>query len=768
MKRAVILRAGAVAALVVSLLLPLGALRATAQSGGIQLAVDTADFSQDGLLVLFGSTRKQGEIGLPVGAGDVNGDGRADVLFGGMYGSSGPFTNNGTVNIYLSDGRDSGFINQADHPASIFRILGDGDGDLLGTSSAINGDVNGDGKRDIVTCAALHDGPNGFNSGAAYVIYGRANFSGDIDLASGATPPAGVTAIYGPQANGRMGIWCDEGDVDGDGFADIVIGSDQINSANGQHVGGAYIVFGAANLPAVIDLASPPAGLRTARIVGAREEDHWGGALQVGDVNNDGISDIIIGASIDRDSGSYVSVQDQTSGHNFFAASNGGTRDRCGEIYVIYGQRNWPAAVDLAAPPANATHVIGAHATDFLGSQVHFGDVNGDGRTDLVLGALLALAPDGRGQTGAVYVIYGSATLAGKTIDLLTPEASNEHVTTIYGVHALDCAGDSVRSYDINKDGLSDLFIGSPERTFELNGEDRDDAGMTELIFGRRDFLPSVIKLYDPPAGIPIYQLAGAHGEDQGLDGGDEFSYRLAGGDVDGDGYADYIANAMHGDGFNNSVLNGGNVYIFSGKKLSARLGQLVTEPSLAPQLTGATLTLNGQTVQQANAGQTGLRITISGTNLRSDTEITINGVVAVSHFQAGSITVDLDENPALRNSAGQLVVRARNTTPPASGFSNQVVAGVLVGPRIDSVKIKKKASGALIVKIIGANFPADATVEVTASGHLFPLVVQEVLSDFISVKIGAGDAPASGTSVSVTVHTPAGVVSNMVTKSVP
>ena len=62
-------------------------------------------------------------------------------------------------------------------------------------------------------------------------------------------PPPGVIAIYGPQSGGRMGIWIDEGDVDGDGFADIVIGSDQINSGGGQHVGGAYIVFGASNLP---------------------------------------------------------------------------------------------------------------------------------------------------------------------------------------------------------------------------------------------------------------------------------------------------------------------------------------------------------------------------------------------------------------------------------------------------------------------------------------------------------------------------------------
>ena len=127
-----------------------------------------------------------------------------------------------------------------------------------------------------------------------------------------------------------------------------------------------------------------------------------------------------------------------------------------------------------------------------------------------------------------------TATLPGATIDLASPDASGQRVSAIYGEHNLDCAGDSVRTYDINKDGLSDLFIGSPERTFTLNGEDRDDAGVTEIIYGQRDFLPPVIKLYDPPASPPIFRLAGAHGDDQGLEGGDEFSYRLAGADIDG------------------------------------------------------------------------------------------------------------------------------------------------------------------------------------------------------------------------------------------
>ena len=766
-------RTGLILGLILSLSLPLTAIRATAQGGSIELAVDTANFNQDGLLVLFGGLRLQGDIGLPVGAGDINGDGRADVIFCGMYGSTGSRDNNGVVNFYLSDGRDSGFVDAAQNPPNLFRLAGQRSGDLLGTSVSANGDVNGDGLRDVVIGASGHDGPNGGiadNRGAAYVVFGSRNFSLNADLSTAdGNPPPGVIAIYGPQSGGRMGIWIDAGDVDGDGLADIIIGSDQMNSASGQHVGGAYIVFGATNLPSVIDLASPPAGVRTARIVGANEEDHWGAALQVGDINNDGIGDVIIGGSIDRDSGSYVTPNIR-NGHNFFAASFGGQRSRCGEAYVIYGQRNWPANIDLHTAPANATHVIGANPTDFLASQLHSGDINGDGRTDLIIGALLALAPDSRGQTGAVYVVYGAATLPGATIDLANPTASGQRVTAIYGEHVLDCAGDSVRTYDINKDGLSDLFIGSPERTFDVNGEQREDAGVTELIYGQRDFLPPVIKLYDPPASPRIFRLAGAHGDAQGIEGGDEFSYRLTGGDVDGDGYIDYIANAMHGDGFSNGIVNGGNVYIFSGQKLSAKLGMLAPPQAPTPVLTSASLLVNGQPVQQAAAGQGGLRLRIVGAPFRSDTEVRINGVVVISHLQSPApgfpdIFVELDENPAIRNSAGLLTVRARNMTPTPSDLSNGVSAGTLVGPEISRVKVKKKASGALLLNTFGVNFPSDGTVVVTANGS--QLAIQSAAfepPDFVQIKISPSSAPAPGTTLLIRLVTLQGIQSNEVT----
>ncbi|MFY9609579.1 MAG: integrin alpha [Blastocatellia bacterium] len=754
--------------LVVIILSSLAPQIAVFAQGSIQLAVDAANFDQDGLLVLFGGLRRQGEIGLPVGSGDINGDGRGDVIFCGMFGSSGNRTNNGVVNFYISDGRDSGFVDQAQNPPNIFRLHGARSGDLLGTSVSANGDVNGDGIRDVAIGASSQDGPgNGIsdNRGAAYIVLGSHDFNANAELTTLGPPPAGVIVIYGPQSGGRMGIWVDEGDVDGDGVADIVIGSDQINSGGSQHVGGAYIVFGSPTLPSVIDLANPPAGVRIARIVGAHQEDHWGAALQVGDINDDGIGDIIIGGSIFRDSASYVSPNDD-NGHDARAADFGGTRVACGEVFVIYGRHDWPADTFLNNPPSNATHVIGANPVDYLGSQVHSGDVNGDGRTDLIIGALQATAPDNRGKTGAAYVVYGSADLPGAVIDLANPDASGSRITTIYGEHALDCAGDSVRAYDINNDGLSDLFVGSPERTFMVGNEEREDTGVTELIFGQRDFLPPVIKLYDPPASPPIFRLAGARS-------GDEFSYRLTGADVDGDGYIDYISNAMHGDGFGNGVLDGGNVYVFSGKKLSAKLGMLgPPEPADPPILTSAVLRLNGQVVQQANTGQPGLRVTIQGAGFNSDSEVAINGVTVTWNFadlSPGSpILVELDANPAVRDTAGQLAVRVRNTNP-LSAFSNELVAGRLVGLEITSIKVVRKAAGAMVLKIRGANFPGAGVVQVIGNGTQVPLKSTSFLaSDFIRGKIAAAIAPAAGVTLHVRVIATGGAQSNEFTVTAP
>lgn len=782
MKKYLFSRVAAILTLVVSLLLPPGSQSNTetkkskvVRQGGqqIEIAADT-ETPTDGVLTIYGGTRFAGEKGFPTGAGDINGDGRADVIFGGLYAHAGSGNRlfNGLVSFYISDGRDTGAVDQAQNPPNIFTLIGANSGDLLGTSVSANGDVNGDGLRDVLIGAMTDDGPNNarVNSGAAYLVYGAQNFNLRADLSNidqFGTPPPGVVAIYGAQANGRAGIWGDLGDVDGDGFADIVIGSDQLSNQNGTHVGGCFIVFGAANLPSIIDLAAPPAGVRTVTIFGEDNEDHWGAALHVGDINNDGFGDVIIGGSIFRDSASFISPQQEEGGHNQRGANLNGQRPGCGEAYVVYGKSNW-TNVDLHNPPANATRVIGAREGDLLGSQIHSADLNGDGKTELIIGALQAQSPvnDVRGKTGAVYVLYGGAALQGLTIDLSQPDPAGVYVSRIYGENHLDCAGDSVRSYDINKDGLSDLFVGSPEYVVNLNGVNRENAGNTVLIYGQRELLPPIIKFYDPPTSPKLYMLVGGAGTTFG-EGGDEFSYRLAGGDVDGDGYTDYIANAMHGDGFNNAINNTGQVHVFSGRKLSARLNRLPPpDPDPAPQLTSSTLSLNEQTVQQAAAGQTGLQVTVNGTNFNLSTEVQINGTIVVSNptpagFVATRRVVSLDANPGVRNSVGNLVVRVRNTNP-LTALSNEVVAGRLVGPEITSIKVKVKVSGKTILKVSGANFPAGATATVTANGQ--PVTIANVFveaADFISVVIKPGVAPPAGALLRVRIVTTGGIQSN-------
>jgi len=751
-------------------LLLLFQISAATDATAIRLAVDTRNPNQDGLLVLYGAASRGGEIGLPVAAGDINGDGRADVVFCEMYASSPDGRrNNGQVNVYLSDGADTGVVNAASHPASIFSLIGRSSGDLLGSAVAV-GDVNGDGTGDLVVSASLNDGPDGSrtNAGAVYVVPGSKSFSAITDLQTlDGLPPSGITVIYGPQQDGRFGIWVDTGDVDGDGIPDIVVGMDQLNADTRQHIGGAYIIFGSTSLPQVIDLASPPAGVRTTRINGVSGEDHWGAALSVGDINNDGIADVAISAALFRDSASYISPDDQSDGHADEAASDGGLRFHCGEVYVLYGSKNWPAAIDLRTPPDNATHIIGANEQDRLGSQLFSADLNGDGKNDLIIGALQALAPDSMGRTGAVYVVYGSDKLPGSTIDMLSPASSGQYVATIYGENNLDCTGDSVRAYDINGDGMAELFVGSPENGFTLNGELREGAGDTKIILGQQAFLPQVVKLYDPPADLPVFRLAGAYGDAQALDGGNEFSYRLTGADVDGDGYLDYVVNAMHGDGLANSIVHAGNVYIFSGKKLSARIG-LSTEQSAAPAITTATLSVGGQPTQQAPAGQSGVAIAINGSGFRSNPQVLANGALVISHQLSGSsLSVQLDENPGVRNTAGPLVITTRNTNPP-SPVSNAVTAGVLTGPQISSVGVKMKQSGVLILKINGSGFSADVTVSaVDSSGQA--LQVRSVnLIDSSSLKAKVSPGAASGATLHIRVLLPSGVQSNEVDTNVP
>jgi hypothetical protein len=171
-----------------------------------------------------------------------------------------------------------------------------------------------------------------------------------------------------------------------------------------------------------------------------------------------------------------------------------------------------------------------------------------------------------------------------------------------------------------------------------------------------------------------------------------------------------------------------------------------------------------GNVVQQAEAGQAGLQVVLQGTGLDANSQVFINGKPVASIIAVdtpGVLIVSLDNNIAIRNTAGPLVVTAQNSGTPVS---NAITAGTLNGPQISSIKVKRKASGLLLLKIFGSDFQDSASVTVIDSTGQ-PVSVRSVAfieSDFLQAKV-VGDAVASGAALRVRVVNTSGVQSNEV-----
>lgn len=190
-----------------------------------------------------------------------------------------------------------------------------------------------------------------------------------------------------------------------------------------------------------------------------------------------------------------------------------------------------------------------------------------------------------------------------------------------------------------------------------------------------------------------------------------------------------------------------------------------VTRVDPAPILTGAVLSRGGEAVNTADAGERGLHLTVSGNGFRADTVISINGspVIAQQTADPRQRIIDLDQNPEARDSAGPIMVRARNESPLSEG-SNVLTAGVLVGPEITKIKVRRKAFG-ILLKIRGDGFLEGSTVSVLdpAGNSVSLLAVIFLGRDFMKVKVPES-AVTPGTPLRVRVVSPFGIRSNELT----
>ncbi len=377
------------------------------------------------------------------GAGDVNGDGLADLVVGAPHGDPGDVYNAGES--YVVFGKADGTavdlsVLGTTHPG--FRIDGVEDfGGFAGFSVSGAGDVNGDGLADLVVGAFGVDrtvGPYSAvyqESGESYVVFGKADGTPvDLLLLGTAHPGFRINGIDTFDLSGSSVSGA--GDVNGDGLADLIIGADWADGGGLNRSGESYVVFGKAD-GTPVDLSQIGTTHPGFRIVGIDADDSSGYSVSgAGDVNGDGLADLIVGAK---------------------NAEPGGV-GHAGESYVVFGKVDG-APVDLLL--IGTTHpgfrIDGIDAADNSGRSVSgAGDVNGDGLADLVVGARHA-DPGDIHQAGESYVVFGKAD--GTPVDLSLLGTTHPGFR-IDGIAMNDLSGFSVSGAgDVNDDGLADLIV---------------------------------------------------------------------------------------------------------------------------------------------------------------------------------------------------------------------------------------------------------------------------------------------------------------------
>lgn len=289
------------------------------------------------------------------GAGDINGDGYGDIAVGAALADPGGRFAAGTVSVFY--GSPTGI-----RPASLQVLEGVRSNDNFGASVATAGDVNGDGYADLVV-GAPQAAPGGrANAGTASIFFGT----------STGLNPVPMHVLEGMNANDAFGSSvATAGDLNGDGFGDLIVGAPQAMFGGRMATGTVSVFVGGMGGIAVVPQRF---------LVGAGVNDQFGiSVASAGDVNNDGYGDIVVGA---------------------FAASPSG-RANVGSAGVYLG------SVNGADATANQVFEGVAMGDRFGESVAGAGDVNGDGFGDIVVGASAA-DPMGRPNAGTATVYLGN------------------------------------------------------------------------------------------------------------------------------------------------------------------------------------------------------------------------------------------------------------------------------------------------------------------------------------------------------------------------
>jgi len=421
----------------------------------------------------------------------VNGDGLDDILISAVSDDDAAEFAGQT---YLVLGKKNGWHMGMTLSNADASFLGEDEDDYSGTSIAGVGDVNGDGYDDILIGARGND-EESRDAGQAYLIIGSPDgWVMDADL------KWSYASYLGERRNDHAGSTvAGAGDVNGDGFADFLIGATG-SDRWGEDTGETYLILGSRyGFQMDTDLGESDASFY------GESPGSWSATAiaGAGDVNGDGLDDFLIGALFNDEGGPSA-----------------------GQTYLFFGRtEGWSLDTNLSEADAS---FIGENEQDSAGFSISgAGDVNGDGFDDFLIGS--RFNGDGGSISGQTYLVFGKASGWSMDTNLSLADAS------FWGENEGDYSGQSVAGVgDFNGDGYDDFLIGASN-----NGDKASHCGQSYLILGRASGWSMDTRLSVSNASF--------WGEAKG----DESGSSVAGaGDVNGDGYDDILIGAP----FNNKA----------------------------------------------------------------------------------------------------------------------------------------------------------------------------------------------------------------------
>ncbi|MFH0818733.1 MAG: MopE-related protein, partial [Patescibacteria group bacterium] len=346
-------------------------------------------------------------------AGDVDSDGYSDFLIS-AYGDDTGGSSAGAVYLIYGSGTK---ITGTHSLSSYAKFTGESADDYAGYAVSDAGDIDDDGYSDFLV-GAYGDDAAGTNAGAVYLIYGSGTkITGTHSLSS-------YAKFTGDSADDNAGkAISGAGDVDSDGYEDFLVGV-KYNDHSCTNGGAVYLIYGASSKITGVHSLTDYAELN-----GVEISDYAGTAVSgAGDVDSDGYSDFLVGASGNDAGGSSAGV-----------------------VYLIYGSSIRLTGSHLLSA---YTKLTGEAENNFAGTSLSsIGDADSDGYDDFLVGA--EGNSSGGSGAGAVYLIYGSEDRITSTHSLSTYAKFSGEGVNNYAGSSVSGAG------DVNHDGYSDILIGA-------------------------------------------------------------------------------------------------------------------------------------------------------------------------------------------------------------------------------------------------------------------------------------------------------------------